>query len=95
MMDLLTNMLSQFIDDPDSNLDKSIIIIPSVHRLLLQFTTQKNYLKKNEDENYWDSDNRNFEVVETINFHTVGRSDVIGNMNLELQTKELISIHLS
>ena len=45
---------SEIIDDPDSNLDKSIIIIPSVTGTI---TACEELFEEGEDENYWDLDN--------------------------------------
>ena len=67
---VITNMhfSSEIIDDPDSNLDKSIIIIPSVTGTITIYFSEELF-EEDEDENYWDSDNdRSPEVVETIQF---------------------------
>ena len=71
---VITNMhfSSEIIDDPDSNLDKSIIIIPSVTGTITVYFSEELF-EEDEDENYWDLDNdRNPEVVETIQFSYFG-----------------------
>ena len=71
---VITNMhfSSEIIDDPDSNLDKSIIIIPSVTGTITIYFSEELF-EEDEDENYWDSDNdRSPEVVETIQFSYFG-----------------------
>ena len=71
---VITNMhfSSEIIDDPDSNLDKSIIIIPSVTGTITIYFSEELF-EEGEDESYWDSDNgREPEVVETIQFSYFG-----------------------
>lgn len=71
---VITNMhfSSEIIDDPDSNLDKSIIIIPSVTGTITIYFSEELF-EEGEDESYWDSDNgRDPEVVETIQFSYFG-----------------------
>ena len=67
---VITNMYfySETIDNPDSNLDTPIIIIPSVTGTITIYFAEK-YFVEGEDEDYWDSDNdRQIEIVETIQF---------------------------
>lgn len=71
---VITNMhfSSEIIDNPDSNLDKSIIIIPSVTGTITIYFSEELF-EEGEDESYWDSDNgREPEVVETIQFSYFG-----------------------
>lgn len=72
--DVITNMhfSSEVIDNPDSNLDTPIIIIPSVTGTITIYFSEEVF-KEDQDEDYWDSDNdRNIEVVETIQFSYFG-----------------------
>ena len=71
---VITNMhfSSEIIDNPDSNLDKSIIIIPSVTGTITIYFSEELF-EEGEDESYWDSDNgREPQVVETIQFSYFG-----------------------
>ena len=71
---VITNMhfSSEIIDNPDSNLDKSIIIIPSVTGTITIYFSEELF-EEGKDESYWDSDNdRDPEVVETIQFSYFG-----------------------
>ena len=71
---VITNMhfSSEIIDNPDSNLDKSIIIIPSVTGTITIYFSEELF-EEGEDESYWNSDNgREPEVVETIQFSYFG-----------------------
>ena len=67
---VITNMhfSSEAIDNPDSNLDIPVIIIPSVTGTITIYFSEELF-KEGEDESYWDSDNgREPEVVETMQF---------------------------
>ena len=67
---VITNMhfSSEVIENPDSNLDTPIIIIPSVTGTITIYFAQELF-EEGEDEDYWDSDNdRDPEIVETIQF---------------------------
>ena len=71
---VITNMYfsSEVIDNPDSNLDTSVIIIPSVTGTITIYFSEELF-EEGEDEDYWDSDNgRDIEVVETIQFSYFG-----------------------
>ena len=71
---VITNMhfSSEVIDNPDSNLDTPIIIIPSVTGTITIYFAEELF-EEDEDEDYWDSDNgRTIEVVETIQFSYFG-----------------------
>ncbi len=67
---VITNMhfSSEVIENPDSNLDTPIIIIPSVTGTITIYFSEELF-EEGEDEDYWDSDNeREPEIVETIQF---------------------------
>ena len=71
---VITNMhfSSEVIDNPDSNLDKSVIIIPSVTGTITIYFAEE-FFEEDQDEDYWNFDNdRNLEVVETIKFSYFG-----------------------
>ena len=71
---VITNMhfSSEVIDNPDSNLDRSVIIIPSVTGTITIYFSEE-FFEEDQDEDYWDFDNdRNLEVVETIKFSYFG-----------------------
>ena len=71
---VITNMhfSSEVIDNPDSNLDIPVIIIPSVTGTITIYFSEELF-EEGEDESYWDSDNgRQPEVVETIQFSYFG-----------------------
>ena len=62
---VITNMhfSSEVIDNPDSNLDTSVIIIPSVTGTITIYFSEELF-EEGEDEDHWDSDNdRELEVV--------------------------------
>ena len=71
---VITNMhfSSEVIDNPDSNLDTPIIIIPSVTGTITIYFAEELF-EEDKDEDHWDSDNeRTIEVVETIQFSYFG-----------------------
>ena len=71
---VITNMhfSSEVIDNPDSNLDTSVIIIPSVTGTITIYFSEELF-EEGEGEDYWDSDNgRELEVVETMQFSYFG-----------------------
>ena len=71
---VITNMhfSSEVIDNPDSNLDTPIIIMPSVTGTITIYFSEE-FFEEDKDEDHWDSDNdRNLEVVETIQFSYFG-----------------------
>ena len=74
---VITNLIfsSEVIDTPDSNIDKSILIIPSVTGTITIYFAEEFFEEKEEEdrEDYWDSDNdRNIEIVKTIQFSFFG-----------------------
>ena len=71
---VITNMhfSSEVIDNPDSNLNTPVIIIPSVTGTITIYFSEELF-EEGEDEAYWDSDNgREPEVVETMQFSYFG-----------------------
>ena len=71
---VITNMhfSSEVIDNPDSNLDTPIIIIPSVTGTITIYFSEELF-EEGKGEDHWDSDNdRALDIVETIQFSYFG-----------------------
>ena len=74
---VITNLLfySEVIDsmdNPDSNFDTSIIIIPSVTGTITIYFSEELF-EEDKDEDHWDSDNgRDLDIIETIQFSFFG-----------------------
>ena len=71
---VITNMhfSSEVIDNPASNLDIPVIIIPSVTGTITIYFSEELF-EEGEEEDYWDLDNdRNPEIVETMQFSYFG-----------------------